>query len=155
MPEPSQPIDRILQAILPWATSQQDIRGLALVGSHARGAARQDSDIDLVLLVAAPETFRSDISWIEIIDWPAIGARVATWRDEDYGAVWSRRLWLDPALEVEMSFAPLTWANIAPLDPGTRRVISNGYVILYDPDEAFHRLCSAVKTAPDTTRPAP
>jgi predicted nucleotidyltransferase len=46
------------KAIVDWAKELRSIRGLALVGSHARHQARPDSDIDLVLLVDNPNDFR-------------------------------------------------------------------------------------------------
>lgn len=145
MPEPSQQPERLLELIAKWATARRDISGVALVGSHARGSARADSDIDLVLLTAIPETFRAEESWVGDIDWSAEGTHPATWRDEDYGNVWSRRIWLSSGAELEISFAPLSWADINPLDAGTRRVISGGCRILHDPDRFLERLCREVK----------
>jgi uncharacterized protein len=125
-------IEDIIRTILAWATAQPKIRAVALVGSHARGAAargaaRQDSDIDLVLLVMDPQGFRADTTWIEQIDWQALDSHPQKWQDEDYGVAWSRRIW--PAADsrqVELTFAPLSWANVDPPDAGTRRVISGG-----------------------------
>jgi uncharacterized protein len=154
MSEPSK-ADRILDVIVQWARARQDIGGLALVGSHACGTARLGSDIDLVLLVAHPETFRSDASWVGSINWSGAGVRVAQWRDEDYGNVWSRRVWLDGGVELEISFAPLSWASIAPLDAGTRRVIADGCRILDDPDGSLDRLCRAVNGITELGTPAP
>ena len=74
---------RILEVIIEWAKVHQDIRGVALVGSHARGTARLDSDIDLMVLAVNTEAFRSDGSWIEAIDWSGARVKVANWRDED------------------------------------------------------------------------
>jgi len=65
-------IEHIMRTVLAWATAQPKIRAVALVGSHARGAARPDSDIDLVLLVTDPQDFRADTTWIEQIDWQAL-----------------------------------------------------------------------------------
>ena len=145
MIEPAEYPARILQSIIGWSEAHQDIRGLALVGSHARGTARLDSDIDLVVLAANPEAFRADGSWIEAIDWSGAGVEVAHWADEDYGAVWSRRVRLSSGAEVEISFAPLSWASIAPLDAGTRRVVSDGCRILYDPAGLLGCLHEAVQ----------
>jgi uncharacterized protein len=156
MSEPSERAERILDVIVQWARARQHIGGLALVGSRARGIARPDSDIDLVLLVADPETFRSDASWVGSINWSAAGVRAAQeWRDEDYGNVWSRRVWLDRGVELEISFAPLSWACIAPLDAGTRRVIADGCRILDDPDGSLDRLCRAVNGVTELGTPAP
>jgi len=46
--------ERILQIIVDWAKKQPTIQAVAVVGSHARGTARAESDIDLVLLVTNP-----------------------------------------------------------------------------------------------------
>jgi 8-oxo-dGTP pyrophosphatase MutT (NUDIX family) len=43
-------VESILAGITCWAASRRDLCAVALVGSWARGAARDDSDIDLVLL---------------------------------------------------------------------------------------------------------
>ena len=146
MIEPAEHPARILEVIIGWAKVHEDIRGVALVGSHARGAARLDSDIDLVVLADNPEAFRTDGSWIEAIDWPSAGVKVANWGDEDYGELWSRRVWLSSGAEVEISFAPVAWASIAPLDAGTRRVISDGCRILHDPAGSLGRLYEAVQS---------
>jgi predicted nucleotidyltransferase len=142
--EPSPFSDQVTKAVLAWALGQDAVRGLALVGSYARGTARADSDIDLMLLVRDPSAFRADSTWLGSIAWDAI-ALPARWQDEEYGAAWSRRVWLNPAGEVEFTFAMPSWAATAPIDPGTRRVISDGCKILHDPDGALSRLCIAVK----------
>ena len=41
-------VDLIVQVVLVWAKAQPKIRAVALVGSHARGTARPDSDIDVM-----------------------------------------------------------------------------------------------------------
>lgn len=45
---------RLLERITAWFQAREGVATIALVGSHARGAARPDSDIDLVLLVDDP-----------------------------------------------------------------------------------------------------
>jgi hypothetical protein len=138
-------IEHIIRTVLAWATAQPKIRAVALVGSHARGTARQDSDIDLVLLVTDPRGFRADTTWIEQIDWQALDRRPQKWQDEDYGVAWSRRIWLAAgSVQVELTFAPLSWANVDPPDAGTRQVISGGCRILHDPDGLLVRLGAAV-----------
>jgi hypothetical protein len=138
-------IELILQVVLAWATAEPKIRAVALVGSRAHGSARPDSDIDLMLLANDPDTFRADTMWLVDIDWHAIGIRPRKWQDEEYGAAWSRRVWLtNRSVQVELTFASLTWANTDPLDEGTRRVISGGCRILHDPDALLARLYKAI-----------
>jgi predicted nucleotidyltransferase len=48
---------RIIQIVLEWAKAQPTIYAVALVGSHARGTARADSDIDLIVLTTDRSTF--------------------------------------------------------------------------------------------------
>jgi uncharacterized protein len=143
LPDPQ--VDLIIEVVLAWATAQPEIRAVVLVGSHARGTARPDSDIDLVLLATDPDALRADTTWVRQIDWHAIDTRPLRWQDEEYGAAWSRRVCLpDRRVLVEFTFASLNWANTDLPDAGTRRVISDGCRILYDPDELLSRLCEAI-----------
>jgi predicted nucleotidyltransferase len=122
---------------------------VALVGSHARGTARADSDIDLIVLTTDPQRFRADTAWLRAIDWNFIAARPAEWQDEDYGVLWSRRMWLKPNRdEVEIGFALPSWAEVKPIDPGTQRVITDGCRALHDPEGLLTRLCAAVNGGP-------
>jgi uncharacterized protein len=142
-------IDRIVQMILAWARTETKVRAIALAGSLARGTARADSDIDLVVLTDAPEFFRADANWLDAINWSDVAARPLKWRDEEYGVLWSRRLWVEQGrVEVEIGFARPAWANVNPLDPGTQRVVADGCRILYDPDGLLARLCAAVGGRP-------
>jgi uncharacterized protein len=133
----------MLRIITEWARAQENVHGLALVGSHARNAARPDSDIDLVVLAQNPSAFR-DAVWLTAIEWSRAGVRPMKWSDEEYGVVWSRRTWFEPGGEVEFGFAPLSWAEVSPVDRGTQRVVSDGCRILYDPNGLLKRLTTAV-----------
>jgi uncharacterized protein len=138
----------IIRTIVDWAKAQPTIQAVAVVGSHARGTARADSDIDFVRLVTDPKAFRADSTWLEAIDWKAIGTRPLNWEDEDYGELWSRRLRLDKnGGEIEFGFASPSWADVDAVDPGTRRVVADGCCILHDPEKILSRLCAAVSGA--------
>jgi len=137
----------IIEVILHWAKTQPTIGAVALVGSYARGDARTDSDIDLVALTTTPDSFRCNIDWINAIDWNRCGVNPAKWQDENYGDLWSRRIWLEPNHhEVEMGFALPHWANVHPLDPGTLQVVAGGCHILHDANGLLARLYAAVKS---------
>jgi hypothetical protein len=136
-------VERLLSAIRAWIELGHAVRGLALVGSYARGMARPDSDIDVLLLVENPAAFPAG-GWLDEIDWPRIGASPADSRLIQYGVVWSNHVRLDNSLEVELSFAPLSWAAARPLDLGTRQVISDGCRILYDPDGLLGAACAII-----------
>ena len=131
----------IVAPIVSWASRRPDIRGLALVGSWARRAARRDSDIDLVLLVNEPKAFRSR-DWLDDIQWHA--GCVVHWHDADYGAAWSRHLQLSAAREIEFGFCRLSWAETDPIEAGTAEVVSGGCQVLLDKSGLFEKLLSAV-----------
>lgn len=115
------------------------MRALALVGSWARGAARPDSDVDLVLLTDRVATYVEDDHWIT-----EIGA-VALIRTESWGAITERRVALPSGLEVEVGVGRPAWAATAPIDAGTRRVVHGGLRILHDPDGLLAALQSACR----------
>ncbi len=114
-----------LDAFVNWASSQADVHGIALVGSYARAAARDDSDIDLVLLTDTPRKYLDNLKWIE-----RFGA-AEKYQTEDYGKLTSLRVWYQNGPEVEYGITTPDWAA-TPLDAGTRRVISDGMIMLFE-----------------------
>lgn len=94
----SVPIGEFLEQVKSWGSKEVDISAVILVGSHARGEARSDSDVDLVIIADSPENFLLDQSWIA-----NFGNPVKTIH-EDWGLVQSLRAWYDSGLEVEFGF---------------------------------------------------
>lgn len=137
----------LLDVIRPWAFPQPDIRGLALIGSWARGEARPDSDLDLMLLVLSPERYRKTSAWLPEIAWQSARFSLSGFRDAEYGRVWSRHVELTPFAEIELCFASCDWAGGNPLDPGTASVVRNGCRVLFDKDDLFRK---ALKSLNDT-----
>ena len=121
-------IEELLSHFTDWANKRPDIQAIALVGSHARGNARPDSDIDLVILADDPINYIADPSWAR-----RFGV-IERHRIEDWGKVTSLRVWYEGGLEVEFGFSTVDWAN-KPLDEGTRQVIDGGIMNLYDPQD--------------------
>ena len=60
---PKDQLNVFLKVFLQWVDSQRVVEGAIMVGSHARGEARQDSDIDLVLLCTEYESYLQDLGW--------------------------------------------------------------------------------------------
>jgi predicted nucleotidyltransferase len=114
-----------LGAFVPWASDQGDVQGIALVGSYARGVAREDSDIDLVVLTEQPQKYLDDIKWVERF---GVMERHQT---EDYGKLISLRVWYQNGHEVEYGITTPDWAS-TPLDAGTREVILGGMIVLFE-----------------------
>jgi len=114
-----------LDAFVVWASAQEDVQGIALVGSYARGMARDDSDIDLVILSNQPQKYLDNVKWTERFDVPE------KQQTEDYGKLTSLRVWYQNGREVEYGITTPDWAAI-PLDEGTRRVIEDGMIVLFE-----------------------
>lgn len=130
-------IDVLLAQIASWATKRSDIRAVALVGSYARNTARKDSDVDLVLLTSRPTDYTMREDWVSEL---GIGELVQT---KDWGAITERRLQRPDGLEVEVGIGEPTWASVNPVDPGTRRVVTDGMRLLHDPDRLLQLLLQA------------
>lgn len=118
----------LIAKVVDWSRTDDRVMALALCGSHARGEARDDSDIDFCILASDPESLLEDRSWIYAFD---SAAKVAD-RVEDYNLVKSIRVFY-ATTEAEFGVTNPAWAE-PPIDPGTAAVINNGLQILYDPD---------------------
>lgn len=132
----------LLERVVAWARAKSDVRGVALVGSWARGAPGMASDVDLILLTAHPEWYTAADDWIEEV----VGEAASVVRTQRWGPeLVERRLRLESGLEVEFGFASPTWASTDPVDPGTARVVRDGYEVLFDADDRLQRLADAVR----------
>jgi len=118
-------IDAFIHDVVSWAATQPGIRAVALVGSHARGAATATSDIGLVLLADSPEQYLAHTGWVA-----RFGA-VVKQQTEDYGKVTSLRAWYADGREVEYGLTTPDWA-LPPLDEGASRVIRDGMRVLFE-----------------------
>ena len=112
----------------------------AIVGSYARGEAHPDSDVDVVILCQQTSNLLDNVSWLvnfHCNQTPTV---------EDWGAITSLRTQREDGLEIEFGIGTECWAALPP-DPGTRRVVSDGIRIIYDPFELLGKLegiCSVV-----------
>jgi len=127
----------VVQTVSRWAEEHDDVRGVVVVGSWARDAARMDSDVDIVVLTDS--SVHADAqTWTRLLDGQVI-------RLQPWGPLREIRLQRPSGLEVEMGIAPLSWANTDPVDAGTYRVISDGFHIVYDPDGALAALSTVCR----------
>ncbi len=126
-------VNEFLLSFVRWSSSQASIRGVALVGSYARQAARETSDVDLVVLADNPHVYLSELEWINFF------GKVERHQIEDYGKVISLRVWYKNRLEVEFGITDESWAAI-PIDDGTAQVISKGMQVLFERGNILSRL---------------
>jgi len=125
-------ISSFLTQVSDWAARQPDILALALVGSHARGAATETSDVDLVILAQDPSRYLEDQGWLEQF---GLAQSVQL---EPYGKLTSIRVWYADGLEVEYGLTGEEWAA-DPLDPGSRRVMEGGMRVLFERGDLLSR----------------
>ena len=123
-----------------WARAQDDVVGAAVVGSWARGAARMDSDIDIVVLTNEKARYLDDDHWVAM----ALVEPAEIVRRQDWGPLSERRVRLSSGLEVEFGFGPPSWAATDPVDPGTASVVRDGCEPLEDSGAVFERLIAAL-----------
>jgi predicted nucleotidyltransferase len=125
-------IQDFLNAFVAWASEQDDIQAIALVGSYARSEARDDSDIDLVILTDRPEKY------LESTEWTKQFGAVEKHQIENYGKLTSLRVWYQNGIEAEYGFTAPDWAEI-PLDAGTQEVIHGGMSVLFERVDVLSR----------------
>jgi hypothetical protein len=138
---PSEPdLEQLLDDVVGWARSVKTVRAIALVGSWARGEARADSDVDLIVLSRSPGDLVEDTSWVACAGMPSAVDI------EDWGAIRSVRVHYELGFEVEYGVGSLEWATLSPVEAGTRRVVSGGMLPLYDPDQALAKLEASIES---------
>ncbi len=118
-------IREFVDGFLRWAQVQADIQAVTIVGSFARGQARPDSDIDLVILTDRPRKYLQNPGWAWLF------GPVERHQIEDYGKLTSLRVWYVGGPEVEYGITSRRWLDL-PLDTGTRQVIEDGLLILFE-----------------------
>jgi predicted nucleotidyltransferase len=134
-------VARLLERVAGWAAGEADVRAVALVGSHARGEARADSDVDLMILTEDPQGRLVDLGWVAA----AIGEAAGPIRSADWGAIQERRFVLPDGCEVELGLGAPSWAAAEPVEPGTRRVVAGGLRPVFDPEGMLAALVAACR----------
>ncbi|MER6329597.1 nucleotidyltransferase domain-containing protein [Streptomyces sp. NPDC001034] len=134
-PERLDCVREFLDRLTRWATARGDVVGLLLVGSYARRAARPSSDVDVVLLTTDPTPYltATRTSGDAGADWAGELGLGRPVRTRAWGPVTERRFALACGPEVEFGIGTPQWARTDPVDPGTRRVVTDGALPLYDP----------------------
>ena len=134
----SENAERFVSRLLARLKARADVRAVALVGSHAQGTARADSDVDLVVVTTDPAAYTERSDWLAGL----CGAEIISTRR--WGELTERRLVLTDGIEVDCGVVCPSWAETTPLDRGTARVARDGLVPLHDPDGILAAVLTAV-----------
>jgi hypothetical protein len=134
MPDPQ----TFLAELATWAARHDDIQAVALVGSRARGTARPDSDVDVVIMTTDPRRYLDNTTWIRHF------GEANPPEHEDYKMVQALRTTYHDGLEVEFGVTIPGWADTEPLDAGTGHVVSDGCRIIFDRHGVLAALIRAV-----------
>ncbi|MDX6528808.1 MAG: hypothetical protein QOH41_1098 [Blastocatellia bacterium] len=130
-------VTSFVEAFGSWARAQADIEAAALVGSHARDSATEESDVDLMILTTGVASYFENRSWISRF------GDVGECKVENWGRVKSLRAFYKDGTEVEYNFSTPDWADV-PVEEGTYHVIANGMKIIYDPQGVLKALQESV-----------
>lgn len=131
-------IQNVLTNIIHWAKTQNDIKGIALVGSYARDMATHDSDIDLVIIAKNHKNYLIEQSWLHHF------GQVQKVEQINYGKLTSLHVHYLNSYEIEFGITTSAWTKI-PADRGTADVILNGIKILYDPKHLIKKIVNHVQ----------
>jgi enterochelin esterase-like enzyme len=132
-------VEELLNDLREWGLRERAILGIALVGSHARGMARPEPDVDLVILLDDPPALAGDAEWM------ARFGSVRRVSDEDRGPIKAKRVHYADGKEVVFGFASPGWAATEPCDAGTLAVVEGGLRVVYDPRGLLRNLAIAAR----------
>jgi len=135
--ERTEEVKRLLATMREWAQEQPDVLALGLVGSWAHGKPKMTSDVDVALLAEEQEAYLEGDAWVYEL------GGVQLIKTQRWGPLMERRFTLPSGLEVEVGIALPSWATTEPGDAGTRRVVTDGMSVVYDPQGLLTRLIDA------------
>jgi predicted nucleotidyltransferase len=136
-------VNRLIAVIEALVSGRDELRGMAICGSWARGNPRPDSDLDVLIIAQEPGSLRRDEEWVHALRFSDAGFRYIGHHSAQYGAVWSAHIKLEPEAELELTFADKNWASVQRIDPSTRHVVTDAFTIIVDKDGRLRNLCDA------------
>ncbi len=131
-------ISEIKETALKLGKNVNLILCILLVGSYARNEQRPDSDIDLVVISKDKTKMINTYEWINII-----GKTDSEVKIENYGEITSLRTNFK-GYEYEIGIGSEKWIGL-PLDSGTRKVLEDGYIVMYEKENVMKNVKSVVR----------
>jgi predicted nucleotidyltransferase len=126
-------VDLFLENFKEWSEQQTHIKGVAVVGSFARGDFHSNSDVDLTII-----STNKDLT-LEIIKNEFNFGNIESSTLEEWGILTSLRIFYDNDLEVEYGVVTDQWVK-EPLDEGTKNVVKNGFKDVTEKEDIFFNI---------------
>ncbi|MFP5115950.1 nucleotidyltransferase domain-containing protein [Bacillaceae bacterium C204] len=123
--------DLLLENFKEWSEQQKNIKGVAVVGSFARGDFHSNSDVDLTIISTNKD------HTLEIIKNEFNFGNIESSTLEEWGILTSLRIFYGYGLEVEFGVVTDQWVK-EPLDEGTKNVVINGFKIVTEKEDIFY-----------------
>ena len=120
-------IDDFIEKLRLWSSAQLEIQATAIVGSWARGTARADSDIDVIVVVSEPAKLLDNNGWLKQF------GPIDKFVREDWGLVQSLRVYYNNGQEVEFGITTKEWISPEEIDLASGQIMRDGMMIVYDP----------------------
>jgi predicted nucleotidyltransferase len=124
-------VNLLLENFKEWSQQQTHIKGVAIVGSFARGDFHSNSDVDLTIISTNKnltlEIIKNDFSF----------GNIESSTLEEWGILTSLRIFYDNGLEVEYGVVTDQWVK-EPLDEGTKNVVKNGFKVVTEKEDIFY-----------------
>ena len=122
-------IDNFIKKLRIWSSEQPDIEASAIVGSWARGTARADSDIDVILITREPAKLLDGNAWVEHF------GRIEKLKREDWGLVQSLRVHYLDGQEIEFGITTVEWLSQEEIRLASGQIMRDAMMIVYDPQQ--------------------
>jgi predicted nucleotidyltransferase len=123
--------DLLLENFKEWSEQQTYIKGVAVVGSFARGDYHSNSDVDLTII-----STNKDLT-LNIIKNEFNFDNIESSTLEEWGILTSLRIFYGNGLEVEYGVVTDRWVK-EPLDEGTKNVVKNGFKVIAEKEDIFY-----------------
>lgn len=130
--------DILIDNFKKWSVHENLIKGVAIVGSYARGDFHKQSDIDLVIISNEKKnTIKQILSNFKF-------GSILNFKLEQWGILTALRVCYENGIEVEYGIVNTEWVN-EPLDNGTLNVVTDGFRVLLDKENIFTNIDRLIK----------
>ena len=133
-------VEQFLQQLESFSAAEPTIEAVVLVGSHANGTAKSDSDVDVVIVTNSTDRLLGEYTWVY-----KFGKALSS-DEEDCGLVHALRVMYDGGPEVEFGITSKSWIADDQLKD-TGKILAAGYRVIYDPNKLIDAFYDKSKAA--------